>query len=41
MAGEGLTFVSRDVLPSMGSDHLPVRAEIAVTDPMKCRPNSF
>ena len=40
MAGEGLTFVSRDVLPSMGSDHLPVRAEIAVTDPMKCRPNS-
>ena len=37
MAGPGLSFVSRTVLPSAGSDHLPVLAEIAVTDPGQCR----
>ncbi|NOT40690.1 MAG: hypothetical protein HOP13_09370 [Alphaproteobacteria bacterium] len=37
MAGPGLSFVSRTVLPSAGSDHLPVLAEIAVTDPLQCR----
>lgn len=37
MAGPGLSFVSRQVLPSTGSDHVPVLAEIAVTDPAQCR----
>jgi endonuclease/exonuclease/phosphatase (EEP) superfamily protein YafD len=37
MAGEGLRFVSRRVLPATGSDHLPVLAEIAVTDRAGCR----
>jgi endonuclease/exonuclease/phosphatase (EEP) superfamily protein YafD len=37
MAGPGLSFVSRQVLPSAGSDHLPVIAEVAVTDPSQCR----
>ncbi len=37
LAGSGLRFVSRRVLPTMGSDHLPVLAEIAVTDPSRCR----
>lgn len=37
MAGPGLSFVSRQVLPSTGSDHLPVVAEVAVTDPSQCR----
>lgn len=36
-AGPGLSFVSRKVLPQMGSDHLPVMAEVAVTDPTQCR----
>lgn len=36
MAGRGLSFVSRQVLPKIGSDHLPVVAEIAVTDPSQC-----
>jgi endonuclease/exonuclease/phosphatase (EEP) superfamily protein YafD len=36
-AGPGLSFVSRTLLPQMGSDHLPVMAEIAVTDPTQCR----
>jgi len=36
MAGEGLSFVSRRVLPKVGSDHLPVLAEIAVTDRSRC-----
>jgi endonuclease/exonuclease/phosphatase (EEP) superfamily protein YafD len=37
LAGEGLTFVSRRVLPAVGSDHLPVLAEIAVGDAAACR----
>lgn len=37
LAGPGLSFVSRRVLPTMGSDHLPVLAEIAVTDRAACR----
>ena len=37
MAGPGLSFVSRQVLPSTGFDHLPVLAEIAVTDHSLCR----
>ena len=41
MASAGLSFVSRRVLPKMGSDHLPVLAEIAVSDPTKCRSNDF
>jgi endonuclease/exonuclease/phosphatase (EEP) superfamily protein YafD len=36
LAGPGLTFVSRQVLPKIGSDHLPVVGEIAVTDPSQC-----
>jgi endonuclease/exonuclease/phosphatase (EEP) superfamily protein YafD len=36
LAGPGLSFVSRQVLPKIGSDHLPVVAEIAVTDPGQC-----
>lgn len=36
MVGPGLSFVSRQVLPRIGSDHLPVLAEIAVTDPSQC-----
>jgi endonuclease/exonuclease/phosphatase (EEP) superfamily protein YafD len=36
LVGPGLSFVSRDVLPKIGSDHLPVVAEIAVTDPGQC-----
>lgn len=37
LAGPGLSFVSRRILPPIGSDHAPVLAEIAVTDPSKCR----
>lgn len=37
MAGSGLSFVSRRVLPSMGSDHLPVLAEIAVSNRAACK----
>jgi endonuclease/exonuclease/phosphatase (EEP) superfamily protein YafD len=37
IASEGLSFVSRRVLPKLGSDHLPVLAEIAVTDPAQCK----
>lgn len=36
LAGPGLSFVSRQVLPKIGSDHLPVVSEIAVTDPGQC-----
>jgi endonuclease/exonuclease/phosphatase (EEP) superfamily protein YafD len=36
MVGKGLSFVSRRVLPKIGSDHLPVVAEIAVTDRSQC-----
>lgn len=39
LAGEGLSFVSRRVLPTVGSDHAPVLAEVAVTDQSKCLPN--
>jgi len=37
IAGPGLSFVSRRVLPKLGSDHLPVLGEIAVTDPTQCK----
>jgi endonuclease/exonuclease/phosphatase (EEP) superfamily protein YafD len=37
IASDGLSFVSRRVLPRAGSDHLPVLGEIAVTDPAKCQ----
>ncbi len=37
MVGPGLSFVSRTVLPRIGSDHVPVLAEIAVTDRSQCR----
>lgn len=37
LASEGLSFVSRTVMPSAGSDHAPVLAEIAVTDGSRCR----
>lgn len=37
LVGPGLSFVSREVLPRIGSDHAPVLAEIAVTDPAQCR----
>lgn len=37
LASDGLSFVSRTVLPSVGSDHAPVLAEVAVTDPSRCR----
>lgn len=36
LAGPGLSFVSRQVMPQIGSDHLPVVAVIAVTDPGQC-----
>jgi endonuclease/exonuclease/phosphatase (EEP) superfamily protein YafD len=36
LAGPGLSFVSRQLLPQTGSDHLPVVSEIAVTDPSQC-----
>jgi endonuclease/exonuclease/phosphatase (EEP) superfamily protein YafD len=36
MAGPGLSFVSRRVLPATGSDHVPVVVEVAVTDPSQC-----
>jgi endonuclease/exonuclease/phosphatase (EEP) superfamily protein YafD len=37
MAGPGLSFVSRRVLPGTGSDHVPVVVEVAVTDPSQCQ----
>ncbi|MBP6013083.1 MAG: endonuclease/exonuclease/phosphatase family protein [Alphaproteobacteria bacterium] len=37
LASPGLSFVSREVLPRIGSDHAPVLAEIAVTDRSQCR----
>ena len=37
IASPALSFVSRRVLPKLGSDHLPVLGEIAVTDPTQCR----
>jgi endonuclease/exonuclease/phosphatase (EEP) superfamily protein YafD len=37
MAGPGLSIVSRRLLPGAGSDHVPVVAEVAVTDPAQCR----
>jgi len=36
LASPGLSFISRNVLPKLGSDHLPVLADIAVTDPTQC-----
>jgi len=35
-AGEGLSFLKREVLPRAGSDHAPVLASIGVTDPSRC-----
>lgn len=40
LAGHGLSFVSREVLPFAGSDHVPVLASVAVTDPSKCQPGN-
>lgn len=37
LAGPGLSFVSRQVMEKLGSDHLPVLAEVAVTDQSQCR----
>jgi endonuclease/exonuclease/phosphatase (EEP) superfamily protein YafD len=37
LASEGLSFAGRTVLPSVGSDHAPVLADVAVTDPGQCR----
>lgn len=37
MAGPGLSVASRRLLPGTGSDHVPVVAEIAVTDASQCR----
>ena len=37
LASRGLSFVSRRVMPTIGSDHVPVLAEIAVTDRTACR----
>jgi endonuclease/exonuclease/phosphatase (EEP) superfamily protein YafD len=37
LASPGLRFVSRSVRPKLGSDHLPVVVDIAVTDPTDCR----
>jgi len=36
MAGRGLSFVSRELPGSVGSDHAPVFARVAVTDPSLC-----
>lgn len=35
-AGEGLSFLRREVLPRAGSDHAPVLATIGVTDASRC-----
>lgn len=35
-AGEGLSFLKREVLPRAGSDHAPVLATIGVTDASRC-----
>jgi endonuclease/exonuclease/phosphatase (EEP) superfamily protein YafD len=37
LAGPGLSFVSRKLMPPLGSDHAAVVAEVAVTDPTQCR----
>jgi endonuclease/exonuclease/phosphatase (EEP) superfamily protein YafD len=36
MAGRGLSFVSRELPGFVGSDHAPVFARVAVTDPSLC-----
>ena len=36
LAGPGLRFAKRQVMGRAGSDHVPVYAEIAVTDPAQC-----
>jgi endonuclease/exonuclease/phosphatase (EEP) superfamily protein YafD len=36
MAGRGLSFVSRELPGFVGSDHVPVLARVAVTDPSMC-----
>jgi endonuclease/exonuclease/phosphatase (EEP) superfamily protein YafD len=36
MAGRGLSFVSRELPAFVGSDHAPVFARVAVTDPSLC-----
>lgn len=36
LVSSGLSFLSREVLPSPGSDHAPVFARIAVTDATQC-----
>jgi endonuclease/exonuclease/phosphatase (EEP) superfamily protein YafD len=37
LVGPGLSFISRRLLERIGSDHVPVLAEIAVTDPLQCK----
>lgn len=37
LAGPGLAFVRREVLPAAGSDHAPVLATVAVADPSRCK----
>jgi endonuclease/exonuclease/phosphatase (EEP) superfamily protein YafD len=37
LAGPGLAFVRRDVLPAAGSDHAPVLATVAIVDPARCK----
>lgn len=39
LASPGLRFVKREVLERVGSDHAPVFAEVAVTDPSQCLAN--
>jgi len=36
LAGNGLVFTKREVLPAAGSDHAPVLATVAVVEPGKC-----
>ena len=36
MVGRGLSFVSRALPGAVGSDHVPVLARVAVTDPAMC-----
>lgn len=36
LAGPGLQFVGREVMGAAGSDHVPLFAEIAVTDASQC-----
>lgn len=41
MAGRGLAFVSREVPGNAGSDHAPVFARVAITDPSMCEQSAF